>query len=158
MPTEEILIRQVKRLFEKKTGRGESDQWSNQDFLQLSEMIREQTGVTISHVTLKRIWGKVRYESLPNTHTLNTLVQFVGYDSWRDFSVRNAGLLSPTPSANGDHPSPSDNGDPSAPTSNGHTAGSTTSSANGNKTGSTALSSNGRPSVSGTDSRPSVPV
>ena len=157
MPTDEILIRQIKRLYEEKTGWGDSGQWSNQDFLQLSEMIREQTGVTISHVTLKRIWGKVRYESLPNTHTLNTLVQFVGYDSWRDFSVRNAGLLSPTPSANGDHPSPSDNGDPSAPTSNGHTAGSTTSSANGNKTGSTALSSNGRPSVPGTDSRPSVP-
>jgi hypothetical protein len=91
MPTEESLIRQVKKLFEEKTGWGDSGQWSNQDFLQLSEMIRDQTGVTISHVTLKRIWGKVRYESLPNTHTLNTLVQFVGYDSWRDFSARNAG-------------------------------------------------------------------
>ena len=74
MPTDEILIRQIKRLYEQKTGWGDSGQWSNQDFLQLSGMIREQTGVTISHVTLKRIWGKVRYESLPNTHTLNTLV------------------------------------------------------------------------------------
>ncbi|HVS96461.1 MAG TPA: hypothetical protein VHE54_08235 [Puia sp.] len=90
MPTEEILIRQVKRLFEEKTGWGDSEQWNNQDFLQLSEMIRDQTGVTISHVTLKRIWGKVRYESLPNTHTLNTLVQFVGYDSWREFSVKHS--------------------------------------------------------------------
>jgi len=97
MPTEEILIRQVKRLFEKKTGWGDSDQWSNQDFLQLSEMIRDQTGVTISHVTLKRIWGKVRYESLPNTHTLNTLVQFVGYDSWRDFSVKHSPATANTP-------------------------------------------------------------
>ena len=102
MPTEEILIRQVKKLFEEKTGWGDSDQWGNQDFLQLSEMIRDQTGVTISHVTLKRIWGKVRYESLPNTHTLNTLVQFVGYDSWRDFSVRNACLV-PAAATNG-HP------------------------------------------------------
>ena len=93
MPTEDHLIRHVKKLFEQKTGWGDSGNWSNQDFIQLSEMIREHTGVTISHVTLKRIWGKVRYESLPNTHTLNTLVQFVGYDSWRDFSVRNAGLV-----------------------------------------------------------------
>jgi hypothetical protein len=105
MPTEEILIRQVIKLFEEKTGWGDSDQWSNQDFLQLSEMIRDQTGVTISHVTLKRIWGKVRYESLPNTHTLNTLVQFVGYDSWRDFSVRNAGLV-PGTATNGHPPAP----------------------------------------------------
>ncbi len=89
MPTDEILIRQVIKRFEEKTGWGDSEKWSNQDFLQLSELIREQTGVTISHVTLKRIWGKVKYDSLPNTHTLNTLVQFLGYEHWRDFSVRN---------------------------------------------------------------------
>jgi hypothetical protein len=118
MPTDEILIRQVKQLYEQKTGWGDSGQWSNQDFLQLSEMIRAQTGVTISHVTLKRIWGKVRYESLPNTHTLNTLVQFIGYESWRDFSVRNAGLLS-----NG-HPSAATNGRSSATAPNGHPAAS----------------------------------
>src|SRR6201995_5145236 len=88
MPTDESLIRQAKKLFEEKTGWGDSSKWSNQDFLQLSELIREETGETISHVTLKRIWGKVRYESLPNTHTLNTLVQYLGYGSWRDFSVK----------------------------------------------------------------------
>lgn len=91
MPTDEILIRQVIKLFEEKTGWGDSEKWSNQDFLQLSELIRERTGVTISHVTLKRIWGKVKYDSLPNTHTLNTLVQFLGYENWRDFSVRKGG-------------------------------------------------------------------
>src|ERR1700761_1740274 len=88
MLTDENLIRQAIRLYEEKTGWGDSSQWSNQDFLQLSEHIREKTGVMISHVTLKRIWGKVKYESLPNTHTLNTLVQFLGYENWRDFSVR----------------------------------------------------------------------
>ena len=91
MPTDEILIRQVKKLFEEKTGWGDSEKWSNTDFLQLSELIRERTGVTISHVTLKRIWGKVKYDSLPNTHTLNTLVQFLGFEHWRDFSVRKGG-------------------------------------------------------------------
>jgi hypothetical protein len=94
MPTDEILIRQVKKLFEENTGWGDSEKWSNQDFLQLSELIRERTGVTISHVTLKRIWGKVKYDSLPNTHTLNTLVQFLGYEHWRDFSVRKGAPVS----------------------------------------------------------------
>jgi len=88
MHTDETLIPQVIRLFEEKTGWGDSSNWTNQDFLRLSDLIRENTGVTLSHVTLKRVWGKVKYDSLPNTHTLNTLVQFLGYDSWRDFSVR----------------------------------------------------------------------
>ncbi|HEY1214932.1 MAG TPA: helix-turn-helix domain-containing protein [Bryobacteraceae bacterium] len=98
MPTDESLIRQVIKRFEEQTGWGDSEQWSNQDFRQLSDLIREKTGVTISHVTLKRIWGKVKYESLPNTHTLNTLVQFLGYDNWRDFSVKMGEVpISPPP-------------------------------------------------------------
>ena len=60
MQTDESLIRQVKKMFEEKTGWGNSDAWTNQDFLQLSELIRDQTGITISHVTLKRVWGKVK--------------------------------------------------------------------------------------------------
>jgi hypothetical protein len=89
MHTDDSLIRQVKRMFEEKTGWGSCEDWTNQDFLQLSELIREQTGITISHVTLKRIWGKVKYDSLPNTHTLNTLAQFLGYDNWRDLAAKN---------------------------------------------------------------------
>jgi hypothetical protein len=87
------LIQQVKRLYEEKTGWGDSDLWNNQDFLELSEMIFDQTGVALSHVTLKRIWGKVRYESLPRTNTLNTIVQFLGYWNWREFRVKNAGAV-----------------------------------------------------------------
>src|ERR1700748_3600111 len=79
------LMLQLKRLFEEKTGWGDSDLWNNQDFLQLREMILDETGNTLSHVTLKRIWGKVRYESLPHTRTLNTIVQFLGYRNWRAF-------------------------------------------------------------------------
>ncbi len=88
MQTDENLIRQVKKMFEEKTGWGNSDSWTNQDFLQLSELIRDETGITLSHVTLKRVWGKVKYDSLPNTHTLNTLAQFLGYDNWRDLAAR----------------------------------------------------------------------
>ena len=113
MLTDENLIRQVIKLYEEKTGWGDSTQWSNQDFLQLSDLIREQTGVTISHVTLKRVWGKVKYESLPNTHTLNTLVQFLGYENWRDFSVHRSngeGASGASGAAPTESPGPATNG------------------------------------------------
>jgi hypothetical protein len=99
MLTDETLIQQVKKRFEEKTGWGDSAKWTNQDFLRLSESILEQTGVTISHVTLKRVWGKVKYDSLPNTHTLNTLVQFLGYESWRDFAAKHPDPPAPQPAA-----------------------------------------------------------
>jgi hypothetical protein len=94
---DQVLIHQIKRLFEEKTGWGNSDLWNNQDFLELSVLILDQTGIALSHVTLKRIWGKVRYESLPHTRTLNTIVQFLGYRSWREFYVKNAGAAIASP-------------------------------------------------------------
>lgn len=87
------MIRQIKRLYEAKTGWGDSDLWDNQDFLQLSRMIFDQTGILLSHVTLKRIWGRVKYDSLPRTNTLNTMVQFLGYRNWREFRIKNAGAV-----------------------------------------------------------------
>ncbi len=87
MSTDEVYISKARALIESRIGWGKSDQWTNQDFLALSEKIREQTGVTLSHVTLKRIWGKVRYDSLPNPHTLDTLARFAGYENWRDLKL-----------------------------------------------------------------------
>jgi len=89
MQTDEILIEKTIKLFESNTGWGDSTEWTNQDFVILSEKIQERTGVALSHVTLKRVWGKVKYDSLPNTHTLDTLVQFLGYENWRDFKSQN---------------------------------------------------------------------
>ncbi|HWB28698.1 MAG TPA: hypothetical protein VG738_24665 [Chitinophagaceae bacterium] len=89
MLTDEILLEKAKRLVENHSGWGDSDDWTNSDFIALSEKIQEQTGVSISHVTLKRLWGKVKYDSLPNTHTLDTLVQFTGYENWRSFKLKN---------------------------------------------------------------------
>jgi hypothetical protein len=91
------LIPQIKRLYEEKTGWGDSDSWNNQDFLELSGIIFDKTGIALSHVTLKRIWGKVRYESLPRTNTLNTIVQFLGYRNWREFRVKNTGAVIASP-------------------------------------------------------------
>src|SRR6202012_1088981 len=89
MHNDEFFIEKTKRLFEERTGWGDSNDWTNQDFMTLSEKIQEQTGVALSHVTLKRVWGKVKYDSLPNTHTLDTLVQFLGYENWRSFKTQN---------------------------------------------------------------------
>jgi hypothetical protein len=89
MQTDEFLIEKTKKLYEAKTGWGDSGEWTNQDFVILSEKIQERTGIALSHVTLKRVWGKVKYESLPNTHTLDTLVQFLGYGNWREFKSQN---------------------------------------------------------------------
>jgi hypothetical protein len=89
MLTDEILLSKVKKLIEAKVGWGDSIDWTNQDFLVLSKKIQKEIEVSVSHVTLKRIWGKVRYDSLPNNYTLSTLVQFLGYENWRDFKMKN---------------------------------------------------------------------
>ena len=92
MSTDEFLIEKTIELYESNTGWGDSNDWTNQDFVILSEKIQERTGVALSHVTLKRVWGKVKYDSLPNTHTLDTLVQFLGYENWRGFKSQNANI------------------------------------------------------------------
>lgn len=89
MHNDEFYIEKAKKLFEINTGWGDSSDWTNQDFVILSEKIQEKTSVALSHVTLKRVWGKVKYDSLPNTHTLDTLVQFLDYESWRAFKSQN---------------------------------------------------------------------
>ncbi|WPV01523.1 hypothetical protein SNE26_07025 [Mucilaginibacter sp. cycad4] len=57
MPAQELLITELIKQYEAFTGWGDSGSWKNQDFINLSEKIREKTGASISHVTLKRIWG-----------------------------------------------------------------------------------------------------
>ena len=88
MPAQELLITELIKQYETFTGWGDSTNWKNQDFINLSEKIREKTGASVSHVTLKRIWGKVKYDSLPNTYTMDTLVQFLGYENFRTFSTQ----------------------------------------------------------------------
>ncbi len=70
---------------EKLLGWGSSAEWSNEDFELLSEKIWEKTNVKLSLSTMKRIWGKVKYENFPNSITINALAAFLGYSNWRDF-------------------------------------------------------------------------
>ncbi len=67
-------------------GWGSSLYWKNSDFEVLSEKIFQRTGVTLSTSTLRRLWGKVKYDSEPQVSTLNALARFLGYESFRDFN------------------------------------------------------------------------
>lgn len=72
-------------LIETRLNWGASDSWTSYDFEKLSEVIQERTGVTLSITTLKRLWGKLKYDNIPATTTLNTLAKFAGYEDWREF-------------------------------------------------------------------------
>lgn len=88
--TEDYLLNEIKKIIEQKLGWGYSAAWVNQDYIALSKKIQQETGSAVSHMTLKRIWGKIKYEGLPQVYTLNTLSRFAGYESWREFTVRNS--------------------------------------------------------------------
>ena len=85
----------LKQQIEEKVAWGDSTQWTHRDFDQLGERIWEDTQTKLSATTLKRVWGKVAYQSQPTTNTLNALAQFVGYEHWRDY----VGQQESTPSA-----------------------------------------------------------
>src|SRR5258705_8199267 len=78
------------RLIEQKLNWRPADEWRNYEFTELSEKILDSTGVNLSATTLKRIFGKLKYESLPSSATLNALSAFIGYESWMDFKSKQA--------------------------------------------------------------------
>ncbi|TYA71960.1 hypothetical protein [Seonamhaeicola marinus] len=78
-------VKRCLEIIEKKLQWGDAQNWHNDVFLELSEKIKDDTSVLLSVTTLKRVWGKVKYNSAPSISTLNTLAQFAGYTNWRDF-------------------------------------------------------------------------
>lgn len=82
---EVVHIQRCVLLIEKMLGWGSSNHWTQHDFEKLSEAIEEKTSVRLSVTTLKRIWGKVKYENAPTTATLNALARFAGLEDWRTF-------------------------------------------------------------------------
>ena len=87
MDNEKLYIEKIRQRIEEKIGWGPSAGWQHQDFEALSERIFKETRVSLSASTLKRLWGKIRYEGTPNVTTLNALAQFVGYENWRAFTT-----------------------------------------------------------------------
>ncbi|MEZ5069905.1 MAG: hypothetical protein R2751_02785 [Bacteroidales bacterium] len=66
----------------------DSGLWQQKHFESLSALIFEKTKVSLSPLTLKRLWGKTTYESKPSATTLDTLAQFLDYKDWIDFQSR----------------------------------------------------------------------
>ena len=89
MEKEKQLLKLCCRQIEQTLEWGDSDDWTNDDFEQLSEKIFGKTRVQLSVSTLKRLWGKVRYENFPATSTLNALATFLDYENWRAFRQQN---------------------------------------------------------------------
>src|ERR1700749_3680397 len=89
MEKEKQLLLLCRKLIEQSLNWGDSIIWGNDDFEQLSEKIFDKTKVQLSVSTLKRIWGKVRYENFPTSATLNALACYLDYESWRDFRQKN---------------------------------------------------------------------
>ncbi|QNL47811.1 hypothetical protein H8S90_13375 [Olivibacter sp. SDN3] len=73
------------KLIEQKLAWGSGEDWATDDFEKLSDLIRAETKVHLSVSTLKRLWGRVRYESTPTRTTLNALTCFLGYQNWHVF-------------------------------------------------------------------------
>lgn len=76
------------RLIEQKLNWRPADEWRNYEFTELSEKILDATSVNLSVTTLKRVFGKLKYESLPSSATLNALASFLGYKSWMDLKSK----------------------------------------------------------------------
>jgi len=76
------------QLIEQKLNWGGSSNWSSYDFGKLSDIIQDKTGVMLSVTTLKRLWGKLKYDNLPSITTLNTLARFLDFKDWREFGQR----------------------------------------------------------------------
>ncbi|KQS23935.1 hypothetical protein [Dyadobacter sp. Leaf189] len=83
---EEQDLKKCLMLIESQLSWGDSGHWSNYDFEKLSDILHEKTGVRLSITTLKRIWGKLKYDSAPTLTTLNALAKFAGFSDWRHFS------------------------------------------------------------------------
>ena len=88
---------QCKHLIESSLSWGDPASWSNEDFDDLSERIFQKTAVRLSVSTLKRIWGKVKYDHSPTTATLNAIARFAGFDGWRHFQQQNPGVAPAAP-------------------------------------------------------------
>jgi hypothetical protein len=81
----DIYLSHWRKLAEDKLDWGNSAEWADSDFEKLAGIIFDETGTMFSITTLKRVWGRVRYDSSPNAVTLDALARFVGFDNWRVF-------------------------------------------------------------------------
>lgn len=80
-------INKAVSLIEEKLNWGSKSEWTNSSYEQLSLQIQETTGVLVSVLTLKRLFGKIKtsVDYTPQITTKNTLAQYLGFKNWGDF-------------------------------------------------------------------------
>lgn len=73
-----IIIKQCEEQF----GKGNSEDWKHNDYIDFSNAIFEKTKISISHNTLKRIFGKLRTDEyyLPQQATFDALINYSGFN------------------------------------------------------------------------------
>lgn len=87
MENQALYLQQWQQLAAQKLGWADSAEWNDNDFEKLSQQIFTETGVRLSITTLKRVWGRVKYNSSPNAATLDALAGFTGFEDWRKFKL-----------------------------------------------------------------------
>jgi hypothetical protein len=92
-------IQKLLQLIERRLDWGEPAQWQSRDFDVLNQRILEETGVSLSASTLKRVWGRASYSSAPSGVTLDTLARFAGFASYRAFLSSERPAADPRPAA-----------------------------------------------------------
>ena len=78
-------LHRLRTEIEAELGWGDAANWSTADFETLGDRIGERTGVQLSATTLKRVWGRVAYNSSPSPTTLDALATYLGYENWRAY-------------------------------------------------------------------------
>ncbi len=78
-------LNQLTNLLEAHLNWGPISQWTTLDFEKLADLIRDKTDISLSVTTLKRILGRLKYNSKPAPTTLSTLAKFMDFNDWRDF-------------------------------------------------------------------------
>lgn len=93
-PDNPVFFRQMDNCCKKiamKLGKEEISEWKNSDFIKLGQQLHDQTRVTLSDHTLKRIFGKLKTSTryFPQKATRDALAQFIGYRDWDEFELLN---------------------------------------------------------------------
>lgn len=83
-------LKQLLIIIEQQLDWGEAAAWQSKDFENLNQLILEKTKVSLSASTLRRLWGRVEYNHLPSSTTLDTLARFAGFENWRAFTRQHA--------------------------------------------------------------------
>src|SRR5688500_4775542 len=97
MKTDKEYLQLCRQLIEQKLGWTSLSEWRNYEFTELSDKIFEATDIQLSTTTLKRVFGKLKYESLPSSVTLNTLAQYLGFENWMQFKSQQKAPLQFSP-------------------------------------------------------------